>query len=169
MPDAPTNSKNIWSFDPRMIPGCQLWLDAADTSTFNSGSISSGNTITSWNDKSGTAASITVGGTPVWNSNTLCNLPSVDLTSGRFSGTFATALSNYASTCFIVTSLNSYPTGGYPCLAFQNTPSGSFIRILDFVCVLNNKHPYVSPHIGQRSSTRRTLPDTEQCAVCTAV
>jgi hypothetical protein len=43
------HNKYFSGFDPRDVPGCQLWLDAADSSTFTL----SGSNITTWNDKSG--------------------------------------------------------------------------------------------------------------------
>jgi len=43
------SSKSVWGFDPRTIPGCQLWLDGADQSSMTL----SGSSITVWNDKSG--------------------------------------------------------------------------------------------------------------------
>ena len=119
-------------FNPQSVNGCCVWLDSADPVSFNSGGITNGTTITQWNDKSGVGQSITVAGTPVWNSTTLNSSPSVNLTNGRFSGVFTNTLSNFTFTAFIITSLNSYPTGGYPCLAFQNTPSGTFLRVLDY-------------------------------------
>jgi hypothetical protein len=119
-------------FNPQSVSGCCVWLDSADPVSFNSGGITNGTTITTWRDKSGVGQSITVAGTPVWNSTTLNSSPSVNLTNGRFSGIFSNPLSNFTFTAFIITSLNSYPTGGYPCLAFQNTPSGSFLRVLDY-------------------------------------
>lgn len=42
-------SKNIWEFDPRAIPGCILWIDAADTNAFT---INGNNVVTSLVDKS---------------------------------------------------------------------------------------------------------------------
>lgn len=119
-------------FNPQSVSGCCVWLDSADPVSFNSGGITNGTTITSWRDKSGLGQSITVAGSPVWNSTTLNSSPSVNLTNGRFSGIFSNPLSNFTFTAFIITSLNSYPTGGYPCLAFQNTPTGSFLRVLDY-------------------------------------
>ncbi len=122
-------------FNPQSVSGCCLWLDSADPVSFNSGAITNGTTITSWRDKSGLGQSITVAGSPVWNSTTLNSSPSVNLTNGRFSGIFSNPLSNFTFTAFIITSLNSYPTGGYPCLAFQNIPTGptaSFLRVLDY-------------------------------------
>jgi hypothetical protein len=43
-------SKSISGFDPRSIPGCALWLDAADASTVVLGT---GSNISQWRDKSG--------------------------------------------------------------------------------------------------------------------
>jgi hypothetical protein len=40
-------SKNIWDFDPRSVPGCQVWFDGADRST-----ITGSSTVTAWKDKS---------------------------------------------------------------------------------------------------------------------
>ena len=42
-------SKSIFGFDPRSVPGCQLWLDGADV---NSMTLSS-SSVTQWSDKSG--------------------------------------------------------------------------------------------------------------------
>ena len=42
-------SKNQWKFSPQNIPGCQLWLDAADTTCLTY----SGSSVTAWRDKSG--------------------------------------------------------------------------------------------------------------------
>jgi sugar lactone lactonase YvrE len=41
-------SKNIFGFDPRSVPGCVVWLDAADSNTLTL----SGANITAWRDKS---------------------------------------------------------------------------------------------------------------------
>ena len=42
-------SRSVWGFDPRSVPGCQLWLDAADATTVTL----SGSNVTQWRDKSG--------------------------------------------------------------------------------------------------------------------
>ena len=59
-------SKSIWGFDPRSVPGCVLWLDATDSSTVNSGTVTSGAAVTAWSDKSGKANNATGGGSPIW-------------------------------------------------------------------------------------------------------
>jgi hypothetical protein len=60
-------SKSVWGFDPRTIPGCQLWLDAADSST-----VTGTTTVTEWRDKSGNARHLAVGsGTTSYSSNAI--------------------------------------------------------------------------------------------------
>lgn len=50
-------------FDPRSLPNCALWLDAANTSTMTF----SGNSILQWNDKSGNGRNFTTtSGTPTY-------------------------------------------------------------------------------------------------------
>jgi hypothetical protein len=56
-----TSSKSIFGFDPRTVPGCQLWLDAADLATL---SFSSGNIISTWKDKSINGVVLTAYGNP---------------------------------------------------------------------------------------------------------
>jgi hypothetical protein len=42
------SQKSVWGFSPQSIPGLQLWLDAADTT-----SITGTSSVTAWRDKSG--------------------------------------------------------------------------------------------------------------------
>ena len=58
-------SKNIWTFDPRTVSGCCLWLDGADSKTLFSNSAgttlaSIGNNVLYWKDKSLTANNATL-------------------------------------------------------------------------------------------------------------
>jgi hypothetical protein len=50
-------SKNIWGFDPRSLPGCVLWYDAADPSTLikpDGNPVSAnGDEVAQWNSKAG--------------------------------------------------------------------------------------------------------------------
>jgi hypothetical protein len=60
-------SKNIWNFEPRSVPGCGLWLDAADSSAVT---IATG--VSGWRDKSGNAYNLTqstTGSQPSYASN----------------------------------------------------------------------------------------------------
>jgi hypothetical protein len=56
------------AFNPSLIPGCSLWIDAADYSSFTF----SGSNVSQWNDKSGLGYNLTQAtGTaqPVWSNN----------------------------------------------------------------------------------------------------
>ncbi len=61
-------SQQYFGFDPRTIPGCALWLDAADSSTLTL----SGSSVTAWNDKSGNGRNATQtvsGNRPTYNAS----------------------------------------------------------------------------------------------------
>jgi hypothetical protein len=53
-------TEQYFGFDPRTIPGCSLWLDAADATTLTT---NGGGNVTQWTDKSGTGATMTPIGT----------------------------------------------------------------------------------------------------------
>ena len=53
-------TQQYFGFDPRTIPGCGLWLDAADARTLTT---SGGGNVTQWADKSGVGANMTPLGT----------------------------------------------------------------------------------------------------------
>jgi hypothetical protein len=76
-------------FTPTQIPGCQLWLDAADASTISL----SGTNVTQWNDKSGNgrhASKTTATTNPVYMQNALNKRPVLANTgSSGLSGTLA--------------------------------------------------------------------------------
>jgi hypothetical protein len=61
------SSKSTFGFDPRTIPGCQLWLDAADTTTLTL----SGSNVTQWSDKSGTGNNYSNSGTITYTNNSV--------------------------------------------------------------------------------------------------
>jgi len=87
-------------FDPRLIKGCELWLDAADQTTLSLNT----NTVTSWRDKSNNAYTITVNSTPTY-SNTGFNggLPCVNFTSGVYlQATLASQVANSDFAMFAV-------------------------------------------------------------------
>ena len=68
-------SQNQWKFSPQTIPGCQLWLDAADSRT-----VTGTTAVTSWKDKSANNLTATYGGTaPIY--TTLSGYPAI-----KFSG-----------------------------------------------------------------------------------
>jgi len=65
---APTSIGN-YQYSPRAISGLALWLDAADSASV----VTSGSSVTAWNDKSGNGYTITAasGSQPTYTSNTI--------------------------------------------------------------------------------------------------
>jgi hypothetical protein len=67
-PTYPTSVVLASQFDPRLIPGCDLWLDAQDI--FGNGTVpSNGATISTWFDKSGVGNTLTGVNTPTYSTN----------------------------------------------------------------------------------------------------
>jgi len=77
---------------PNMIPGCALWLDAADASTV----VLSGSNVTQWNDKSGLSNNTkSVTGIPKFTNNALNGYPSISFNgSSGFFGPASNTTSN---------------------------------------------------------------------------
>jgi hypothetical protein len=86
-------------FLPTSIPGCALWLDAADASTLTL----SGSTVTAWADKSGGSIAVGVSGTPTWSSN------AVRFTGSQYFSNASLSLPMSNMTVFLV----GYNTSGY--------------------------------------------------------
>jgi hypothetical protein len=112
------------AFTPVQVSGCQLWLDAADSSTMTL----SGSNVTQWNDKSGNGRNA-IGniGTGTYSSTGLNSLPTVQITptgnmvssipAGRFSNGIVvfvvfqkTGANNTADTIVTRTATNSIPS-----------------------------------------------------------
>lgn len=111
-------SQQYFGFDPRTIPGCQLWLDAADS---NAISFSSGSNISTWRDKSGNGLNFTTTtGTPTYTSNT------VTIPSGAIM-TSSSSISLTTDTYIFVVSKLTGLSGGYGMMiAFSSiNPSGN--------------------------------------------
>jgi hypothetical protein len=71
-------------FQPVDIPGCQLWLDAADTSS-NSITFSSGTTVSAWLDKSGNGNNGTANTGVAWAASGMgTNLPAMTFTNTQW-------------------------------------------------------------------------------------
>ena len=114
--------QQYFGFDPRTLPGCSLWLDAADRSSF----VLSGSSVTTWNDKSGN-------GRNAANQNTAGVL--VDNVQNRLSVLRLAGVNNYAITypsfpntaytVFTLQYLSSTPGGYSRLLQNDNNPTGS--------------------------------------------
>jgi hypothetical protein len=91
--------------NPTTIPGCVLWLDAADP--LNNGTApSNGTSITTWYDKSGGNRNGTASGTITYNTTGLNSKPAMTLTgSQNFQG--AVSITGNSLTVLIVCTMNS--------------------------------------------------------------
>ena len=103
-------SKRTWGFDPRSIPGCILWLDAADSST-----LTGSNPVTAWKDKSSNAYSFTGTGAVV------SNYPSNSTPSLYFNG----------SSYLVNTSLSVAPPYSFFVVAHSTSTPASYARALN--------------------------------------
>ncbi len=68
------SAQQSFGFDPRTIPGCTLWLDAADT---NAMTFSSGSNVSTWKDKSQSGLTGTAEGSPVLTANSIGSMPGI--------------------------------------------------------------------------------------------
>jgi len=99
-----TRSKTIFGFDPRSIPGCQLWLDASDMSTTS-------NISTSWLDKSGYNRNAIGSGSPSINTTAINGYPAVNFNGSSY---FTGAITNTAATLsvfFVAIETSGIPAG----------------------------------------------------------
>jgi hypothetical protein len=120
-PVYPTSAVSNPEFDPRLIPGCQLWLDAADTTT-----ITGTTAVSAWTDKSGNGNNTTIFGTPNSTFGTINNVKAMWFngssgTYGLFSNTGATVSG------FVVGTMNSATTGYGRMIALGNNPGNDDI------------------------------------------
>ena len=119
MPGPATISKSISGFDPRSVPGCQLWLDAADSS-----SITGSSPVTAWRDKSVNVSSTTsVVGSPALTTSAINGLPAILLNgSSSFTGPSTGSL-NTLTVCIVGTQSNTCAmNGGLVCLGRSGVP-----------------------------------------------
>jgi len=113
MPGPTTTSQSVASFDPRSIGGCQLWLDAFDTS-----SITGSSTVTAWRDKSINATGATNVKTPTLTASAINGRQAIFLSG---SGSLLTGTSTGSGTtltvCIVGTqSAGCATNGGLVCL-----------------------------------------------------
>jgi hypothetical protein len=98
-------STKVYSgFAPTQIPGCALWLDAADPSSLTL----SGSSVTQWRDKSGNGNHTTgSSGTTTYRTNGISTRGSLYFNSTYLTGGFASTFTGTEMSCFIVASVSS--------------------------------------------------------------
>jgi hypothetical protein len=141
-------SKNIWGFDPRSVPGCVVWLDAADTSTLTL----SGTNITAWRDKSiyGNNVNSISATPPTYNSaDSSVNFVA---TSGTFlRGTMSQTYSNSASV-FIVASIASQTSPAFPRLSLLGSSATANSVLIGQQLFVNGNAPSVITYLSTNTN-----------------
>jgi hypothetical protein len=108
MPGPASMSEAISGFDPRSIAGCQLWLDAIDTSA-----VTGSSPVTAWRDKSLNASNTTsVAGTNVLTQNAINGRQAIFLNgSSSFTGS-TTGSGTTLTVCIVATQSSTCATNG---------------------------------------------------------
>ena len=147
MPEILGTSKSIWGFDPRIIPGCCIWLDGADSN-------STANINTTWIDKSvyGSNATPTAS---VYSMGTINSLPAVSFPTSNTNyftfGTTGTSDVNGVSFFFVAKVRGQSAYGGrFLC------SSGGDVQIYQASVAIGNTNvlpAYVVSYAGSTSMT----------------
>ena len=96
-------SRSVWGFDPRSVPGCQLWLDGADPA--GTGTLpANGATVSTWVDKSGNGRNGTATGTPSYSTTGINGRPGITFAGSPQS--FGGSLTNTSNTLTVFTMFN---------------------------------------------------------------
>jgi hypothetical protein len=114
--------KEVFLFEPTQIPGCQLWLDAADVNG-NGTSVANGAAVSTWVDKSGNGRNATAGANATFSNSGLY------FNGTSYLDTTYTALPTIES-IFIVYNLSSSP-GYYTNLIGPSASGGRAISLSD--------------------------------------
>lgn len=118
---AGTATKTVSGFDPRSLPGCALWLDAADSSSLT---LSGGTTLTAIRDKSPFSNTITTA-SGSYSATALSGYPGI--TAPLMNGSFTYGLSSFIHTSFCV-AISMGPGAGsapYPLYEMNCVANGS--------------------------------------------
>jgi hypothetical protein len=109
------------AFDPRSVSGCQLWLDGRDPAGTGIAP-STGASVTTWVDKSGSSAN----GTSVGTTPTFASGGGLTFSSGAYNTSYSASLSN--ETLFVVHRFTGATSTGQATLVGQTADGG---RLLD--------------------------------------
>jgi hypothetical protein len=107
------NGNQHFGFDPRTVPGCQLWIDAADRNTMFSDTggttlATTGGTVVRVNDKSGFGNHTTArGGTTTLAANAMNGLSALSFDTSWFTGGFSSTYAGNQMRAFAVATLTT--------------------------------------------------------------
>ena len=148
-----TTSNQFYSIRPRLrtfqptdIPGCVVWLDAADITTLTL----SGTNVTAWRDKSGFSNSVTQISTtqPTYNSSD-SSITFTATSSTFLRGTLSASYSN--ASVFIVVSVSSNPAGpnnGYPRLSILSDSANANSALIGQLLIVNGVNTSLASYLS---------------------
>jgi len=141
------SSKSIWGFDPRNIPGCVVWLDAADSNTLTL----SGSNITAWRDKSTFSNNVnSISATPPTYNSTDSSVNFVAASSTFLRGGLSATYSN--ATVFMVLSISSNPSPAFPRLSMLSLSSVANSTLIGQLLLVNANTPAVSTYLSTNTN-----------------
>ena len=149
------STQQYFGFDPRTIPGCQLWLDAADT-TSNSMVLSGGN-VSVWRDKSGNGNNTTTAtGPPLLSNSAINGLPAIRLQTGSYFAIepLTNAANQTTVSAFVIATVTSNASSYGRLLSYGRTVDGTANN--DFSTVSN--FTFLRESTGQAMSVYRNSP-----------
>jgi hypothetical protein len=121
--------KETFLISPLSVRGCQLWLDAADTTT----TTFSGTSLTQWTDKSSTGKTITVSGTLTRTANGRNGLQTLTTNGGFVSTSLSTAIGNGDYALFAVWYQSVAGTNGIVGVGINTNGNGAGIGVSGLV------------------------------------
>ena len=154
MPGLAANSQSISGFDPRSVTGCQLWLDASDTSTLTGSS-----PVTSWRNKIVPSNNVPVfatgAGSPSISATAINGRQAMYFNGSSYFTGAISAASSTTITVFIVGSLISPFTGFSGLLCFGNASQLDYDNVGSLPITMYNADFKI---YGARNSSSQPTP-----------
>jgi Fibronectin type III domain len=154
MPPPAANSQSISGFDPRSVTGCQLWLDASDTSTLTGSS-----PVTSWRNKIVPSNNVPVfatgAGSPSISATAINGRQAMYFNGSSYFTGAISAASSTTITVFIVGSLISPFTGFSGLLCFGNASQLDYDNVGSLPITMYNANFAI---YGARNSSSQITP-----------
>jgi len=150
MPAPATISKSISGFDPRSVAGCQLWLDASDTS-----SLTGSSPVTAWRNKGLSGNNATYAGTPSISATAINGRQAIYFNGSSYFTGAISAASTTTITIFMVGSLISPFTGFSGLLCFGNASQLDYDNVGSLPITMYNADFAI---YGARNSSSQITP-----------
>jgi hypothetical protein len=143
MPGPASMSEAISGFDPRSVPDCIVWLDAADISSLTL----SGTNVTGWRDKSIYGNNVnSISATPPTYSSADSSINFVANSSTFLRGALSATYSN--ATVFMVVSIATNPAPAFPRLSILSNSGTLNSQLVGQLFIVNANNPGVLVYLS---------------------